>query len=123
MHTAHVRRLKVILLVSSLTFLTILLLAAFEENFTAEWRDHQRADAARLSELAKSTGRPAAHYPLEIRQVYLEGLKKVDRCVPCHVGIDDPRFTEAAQPLTVHPGDLLKHHPSEKFASSAESVG
>ena len=47
----QVQRLKVILLLSSLAFLTFLLLAAFQENFTAEWRGHQAAYAARLVEL------------------------------------------------------------------------
>lgn len=115
MRVPKVRRLKVILLLSSLVFLSFLLLAAFEENFTAEWRGHQTAYAAQLTQLAKSSGKPSVTFPLEVRQVYLEGLKKVDRCVTCHVAIDDPRFTEAAQPLTTHPGDLLKHHPSDKF--------
>jgi mono/diheme cytochrome c family protein len=115
MRTIRVRRLKIILLLSSVTFLAFLLLAAFEENFTAEWRGHQSAYAAQLTQLAKSSGKPNIPFPLEVRQVYLEGLKKVDRCVTCHVAIDDPRFTEAAQPLATHSGDLLKHHPSDKF--------
>lgn len=115
MQATRVDRLKVILLLSSLTFLAFLLLAAFEENFTAEWREHQAAYAARLATLADAAGRPSAAYPLEVRQVYLEGLNKVDRCVTCHVAIDDPRFAEAAQPLATHPGDLLKHHPADKF--------
>lgn len=115
MQTIRVRRLKVILLISSLAFLTFLLLAAFEENYTAEWRGHQAAYAAQVVDLAKATGRPAAPFPLEVRQMYLEGLKKVDRCVTCHVAIDDPRFAKSAQPLRTHPGDILKHHPSDKF--------
>jgi mono/diheme cytochrome c family protein len=96
-------------------FLTFLLLAAFEENFTAEWRTHQAAYADQLARLSASSGATGVAYPLEIRQTYLEGLNKVDRCVTCHVAIDDPRFPEAAQPLTTHPGDILKHHPSDKF--------
>jgi mono/diheme cytochrome c family protein len=115
MTSPRLTRLKLILLASSVTFLVFLLLAAFEENFTAEWRGYQVAYAAQLTELAKSSGKPSGSFPLEVRQVYLEGLKKVDRCVSCHVAIDDPRFAEAAQPLTTHPGDLLKHHPSDKF--------
>ncbi len=115
MNSPRTKRLKFILLISSLVFLAFLLLAAFEENFTAEWRGHQSAYAAQLTQLAKTSGKPNIAFPLEVRQVYLEGLKKVDRCVTCHVAIDDPRFTEAAQPLATHSGDLLKHHPSDKF--------
>lgn len=115
MHASRTTRLKWILLTSSLVFLAFLLLAAFEENFTSEWSAHQRSYAALSLQKAAAEGKPAAESTVEIRQVYLEGLKRVDRCVTCHVAIDDPRFADAALPLTTHPGDILKHHPADKF--------
>ncbi len=111
----RVTRSKLILLASSLVFLLFLLLAAFEENFTSEWRDHQKAYAAQLAEKAEADGKSAPGYPIEVRQLYLEDLDRVDRCVTCHVGIDNPAFASAEQPLAAHPGDFLKHHPSDKF--------
>lgn len=115
MEPFRVRRLKLLLLASSLVFLALLLLAAFQENFTAEWRAHQAAYADRLMQQASRSGQPAARYPLELKQLYLADLRRVDRCVTCHVGIDNPAFAGAEQPLAAHPGDLLQHHPSEKF--------
>lgn len=115
MEPFRVRRMKVILLVSSLVFLLFLLLAAFEENFTAQWRIHQSAYAELLKQQASQSGKPAVKYALEIKQLYLEDLGRVDRCVTCHVGIDNPAFATAEAPLAAHPGDLLTHHPSDKF--------
>ncbi|MDP6443697.1 MAG: c-type cytochrome [Pirellulaceae bacterium] len=115
METFRVRRMKLVLLVSSLVFLSFLLLAAFEENFTAEWRGHQSAYAGLLNEQAERDGKEPTDFQLGVKQLYLEGLARVDRCVTCHVGIDNPTFVAAAAPLTAHPGDLLKHHPSDKF--------
>ena len=115
MERFRLRRSRWMLLGSSVVFLVFLLLAAFEENFTAEWRDHQSEYARQLSEKAAADGRAPVHYPLEIRQIYLEELNRIDRCVTCHVGIDNPSFASAEQPLMAHPGDFLKDHPSEKF--------
>ncbi len=109
----HLTASKIVLLLSSLVFLAFLLLSAFQESFTAEWRRHQSNYAAALAEVAD--GQPQASYPLEVRQLYLAPLNKTDRCVTCHAGIDNPAFKNAQQPLAAHPGDLLKQHPPDKF--------
>ncbi len=111
----RVGRLKLLLLTSSLACLAVLLFAAFEENFTAPWRAYQTQYASTLVETAHAKGDSAGDYPLEIRQVYLEKLGTVDRCVTCHVGMDNKAFQDALQPLTTHSGDVLKHHPADKF--------
>jgi len=122
MEESHVKGLKILLLVSSLVCLALLLMAAFEENFTAEWRQHQAAYASALKTQTVA-GSPDVDYPIEVRQVYLESLKRVDRCVSCHVAIDNPAFADAEQPLAAHPGDLLKHHPSDKFGCTICHLG
>lgn len=104
---------KWLLLLGSIVFLAFLLLAAFQEKYTAEWRIHQAAYAAALGD-ASGDQRPVA-FPLEIRQLFLASLNRIDRCTTCHVGIDNPRFHAAQQPLTAHPGELLKSHPPDKF--------
>lgn len=115
MQPVQLRWMKAVLLVSSLVFLAFLLLAAVYENYSAEWRTHQQAYARALRELAAEKNQPAVAYPLEIRQVYLPQLNRVDRCVTCHVGIDNPVFKDAPQPLAAHPGNLLQSHPADKF--------
>ena len=52
----------------------------------------------------------------EIKQVVINEWGAVDRCTTCHLGIDDPLFVGAKQPLTTHPNpELLKYHPVEKY--------
>ncbi len=112
--------LKWLLLVSSIGCLALLSLAAFQENFTASWRAHQVEYSKRLDQLARATEtktqrKSSANYPIKVRQVFLDEWKRVDRCVTCHVGIENPDFAEVPQPLTAHSGDILKHHPADKF--------
>ena len=113
-----IRRLKILLLVSSLVCLVLLLLAAFEENIAADWRAPQ-IEFARLQQAkARAVGgaeKSSSAYPIELRQVFLKDWNRVDRCVSCHVGIDNPAFRDAPQPLTTHPGNLLEHHSVDRF--------
>jgi len=110
-----VNRLKIVLVLASVSSLVMLLMAAFEENFTADWRTHQQDYVNVLVENSSDAAIQPVNYPLEIRQNYLQELDRVDRCVTCHVGIDNPAMKELSQPLTTHPGDILKHHPADKY--------
>lgn len=56
-----------------------------------------------------------ANWPVEINQLYIPALQRVDRCTTCHLGIDDPLFKEAGQPFRSHPGGYLTAHPPDKF--------
>jgi cytochrome c2 len=111
----RVRRLKGLLLVSSAVCLVFLLLAAFDENFQAEWRAPQAEYAILLAQKAQAAPNAVANYPVELRQIFVKDWNRVDRCVSCHVGIENPDFQSAPQPLTAHPGTLLRHHPVEKY--------
>jgi len=93
----YVRRLKVILLVSSLVSLFMLILAAGEENLGGEWRSHQRAYREQLISSAQTDAARVAAERMEIgfQQLFLPQLNRIDRCVTCHVGIDDPSQAEA----------------------------
>ena len=70
---------------------------------------------------------------LQIQQIVVEGLRddyyftkvpKVDRCVTCHLGIDQTAFTDAPVPFKAHPRlDLFlspdSPHPMEKFGCTS----
>ena len=113
----QVRRLKLLLLICAAVSLLLLFLAAFEENLTGEWRDHQKQYRAVLIERAGSdaASRAAERMDIAIRQVFLSNLDRIDRCVSCHVGIDDPQQADAPPPLSAHSGDIFTHHPLDKF--------
>ena len=52
-----------------------------------------------------------------IRQTWLTHFDTADRCMTCHLGIELPRFAEAKQPFTSHPGDHIapNRHGTDNF--------
>ncbi len=52
----------------------------------------------------------ASQWKMEVKQIYLEDAKVADRCTTCHLGIDNPLFADAPQPLRTHPGKMLRVH-------------
>lgn len=91
--------------------------AALRESYLAEWQKWQRQYRALLREKASDRlGRELLrNFRIELKQVSVPALHAVDRCVTCHTGIDDPRMANVPQPFTVHPGDILKNHPVDRF--------
>ncbi len=51
--------------------------------------------------------------PVQIRQILLPDLNRVDRCTTCHLAVEDPSYGGYPQPLAYHP--LHEQHPFEKF--------
>ncbi len=117
MDDRHVQTMKVVLLVSSLASLAILGYAAYGENFRGEWRSAQRTYKSLLVSTAtdENSRSAAGAFTVEHKQLYLSELSRIDRCTTCHLGVENPNMTHVAAPLTAHPGDLLAHHPTEKF--------
>jgi mono/diheme cytochrome c family protein len=79
----------------------------FYNQFFHKWENYQTAYFDQARSLAKSDAEKAA---LDARKPRIEqnivtqfGDTRVDRCATCHVAMDDPRFTQHAQPLRTHP--------------------
>jgi len=77
------------------------------KNFNTEWRAYQ---IAYLKMAQEKTADPKIKELLgnkspRIEQIVVSGFGKerVDRCVTCHMGIDDDRFADAPQPYKTHP--------------------
>jgi mono/diheme cytochrome c family protein len=110
------RRIKVILLAASGLTLAFLIAAMYRENFQSEWRQVQRRYCAMLAQSPDERQRHLGQaFPVELRQIDLPQLGTTDRCVTCHVGLDNPAMAGAPLPFRTHSGDLLKHHPVEKY--------
>ncbi|HKB38812.1 MAG TPA: c-type cytochrome, partial [Gemmataceae bacterium] len=110
------RRVKIALLVGSGVTLVFLIAAMVRENFLSEWRHHQRRYRQLLLDSSDERQRRLGeNFSVEMRQIDLPQFGTRDRCVSCHLGIDNPAMATAPQPHRTHPGDFLKHHPVEKY--------
>ena len=111
------RKYRWLLLGTSLVTIGYLAAAAVRENFLSEWYGLQKQYRTILeSKATDERGKAIARdFRVELKQVSIPQLKAVDRCVSCHNGIDDPRMTDVPPPHAVHPGDILKNHPVDRF--------
>lgn len=75
--------------------------------------------STRLEELEKVL-KGIENPQIEIKQHYLEDLRRVDRCTSCHVGIDNPSQKDYPPPYTTHPAYpvYLQNHPPNQFGCS-----
>jgi mono/diheme cytochrome c family protein len=115
LHRSDRRSLWALFVASGIT-LAFLVAAMYRENFLSEWRRHQRTYQQMLANSPDERQRQLADsFSVQLRQVDLPQLGTIDRCVSCHVGIENPAMANAPQPYRLHSGDFLKHHPVEKY--------
>ncbi len=93
----------------------ILFLAALWRDYDREWKRYQTAFFALEGRKARTAREEEAvkgrrH---EFIQVAAAGTTRMDRCMMCHLGVEDPRFADAPQPFRTHPE--IPKHPFEKF--------
>ncbi len=93
----------------------LLVIAGYYKDEFREWKTYQTQ--FRQEELRRATTPQqkllAENTPVQIRQILLPELHRVDRCTTCHLAVDDPSYGGYAQPLAYHP--LSDQHPFEKF--------
>lgn len=94
-----------------LMILCVLLLATTAVSLVFEyerpWKQYQK----QFQQIQSPSPDEGAH----IRQIWLPQFGTSDRCMTCHIGVDDPELQEASLPFRTHPGDYLDKHPVEKF--------
>lgn len=95
----------------------IALLAMVLVDANPEWETHQaeQRKVARASADDAASVRHAERFKVQVKQIDLPTLERVDRCISCHVGIEDPAFASAPLPIAAHPGKLLTIHAPERF--------
>ena len=113
------RRVQWWLVIVSVATLLLMMIAAIQENVFPQWRRTRLEYAAILAEKATDDrGRMIAEgFEIGLDQNVLPELGKIDRCITCHVGIDDPRMADQDKesPFRAHPGDLLANHPPQVY--------
>ncbi len=92
----------------------LVVLGYYKDEFR-EWKDYQRKF---IQEEIRRAATPqqraqAERTPVQIRQILLPDLNRVDRCTTCHLTVDDPSYGGYPQPLAYHP--LHEQHSFEKF--------
>jgi hypothetical protein len=93
----------------------LLFLTALWRDYDREWKQYQRAFFA-LEGRKASTAREEEAVRgrrFELVQLPVAGTSRMDRCVTCHMAVEDPRFADAPQPYRTHP--QIPKHPFEKF--------
>ena len=105
-----------VLLISGLVLITFLVFATYRE-LNPEWKKYQLEYRDLLIKNApnEAAREKARSIKIEHQQIYIKPLKKVDRCMNCHRGVDDPLMKDAKVPHKLHSGDYLKKHPVSKF--------
>lgn len=109
------RRARWALLIASLITLGCLVVAIAREHYLKPWRVSQRQFEQLLSAKARAEGKKPPSFPQEIKQITSFSYDIADRCITCHVGIDDPSMADEEQPFRSHPAWVLDIHPPEKF--------
>jgi mono/diheme cytochrome c family protein len=102
---------RIIVLVSSLVCLLIFGLVFIRDQYFPAWRQFQNSYAEQ--------NRDDVHNNTpEIRQIVLKDQQQIDRCISCHVSVEDSAMETAALPLKKHSGNYLSIHEPEKFGCS-----
>jgi DMSO reductase family type II enzyme heme b subunit len=103
-------------LILALILLAYTLFIAYREIFP-EWKKYQVEYKKLFIENARdnATREKAKSLEIGIQQIYLGSLKRTDRCINCHMGVENPLMADAEIPYKQHSGNYLKDHPVDKF--------
>lgn len=99
--------------VSSVVFLAVLAVSPIKDYFREyrgyqnEYRRRRLHSAASLKELKQARARGVG-----VRQIWLPALDNhVDRCMTCHLGVEEPRMAGTPEPFRPHP--RTPHTPAD----------
>src|SRR3990172_2237520 len=108
--------MRTLFALSSLGLLVMVIVAAFL-NINPEWKGFQYRylDVALERTTDEVTRAALKETPVRIEQIYLPELNRIDRCVSCHLGVENPIMMDVPQPFRIHPGNYSKFHPISKF--------
>ena len=96
--------------------LVLLLMWTMTTEYAPEWKKYQREYyrlwAAKLTDADLKSDptlkQKLLSKPLEVKQVWNAKLEITDRCMTCHMGVDNPKMADVPQPYRVHP-DIKPH--------------
>ena len=117
-------KVNIYLDLSFVAFTLLLLLGlglTFKRDQNSEWKKHQLVYKSLA--IAKTDNmemiKAIRSLPIEIKQVFLQRPLKVDRCVSCHLGYDNPNMKDAIEPYRTHSQAILERHPVRLFGCTS----
>ena len=110
----YIRGMRWVVFISSFILLVLILTAWIKEGLFRDWKSYQHDYSNLMEEIDSLSGIKLVE-TREVYQVNLEELGRIDRCVTCHNGLENPSMAGFPQPHKTHPGDHLKNHPVAKF--------
>lgn len=115
------RFLKWMIIASSGVIVLFLGLEAWRENLNMDWQKYQHKYKEELAHKAQSEQdrAMASEYEIKLRQIVVPEIKSFDRCITCHVAIEDSRMKDMPNPLKAHPGDYLDKHDVNKVGCTS----
>lgn len=105
-------------IVAGLAVILIILLAYLWLNsiYGKEWKKEQEEYIQLMTRISDSLGfEEDIISEMGIYEIQLPHFDRVDRCVSCHRGMENPLMEDKPQPHSPHPGDYLEHHPMDDY--------
>ncbi len=100
--------------------LLLALIWAFVSEYRSEWRTWRSRFRAVEARLGRRAAEDDDH---GLRQLWLADVGRTDRCVTCHLGVDDPALIDAAPPFKTHGGTWLRAHRPERMGCTSCHAG
>ena len=103
-------------LLSGVVLFICMIFAGYRE-ISPEWKGYQSEYKELLIKNATDdvSKNRAKSLEIDIHQIYLGSLKRIDRCTNCHLGTENPLMVDAKIPFKLHSGEYLKDHPIDGF--------
>lgn len=113
-----------LLFLSGVVLLLFMSFSVYRE-VTPEWKTYQSEYKTMAVNKAKDGAmrKQAEAMKVDLQQIYVGSLKRVDRCTSCHAGVENPGMEGARLPFTAHSGDYLKNHSLNKYGCTVCHYG
>lgn len=112
----YIRSFQLAVAIASGCLILLLLTAWIVAGPQQEWRRIQRDHLSRLERIADSSENVTFAMPSSgIHQHEIEALNRTDRCVSCHMGMENPYMEGVEQPHGAHPKGFFGNHPPDEY--------
>jgi len=117
MEERYLKIFRIITLISGAIFIVLVFAAWINDAWLQEWKIVQKEYRGILEERVDLDDNPELieRFKIQIHQVNLTDFSIVDRCVTCHLGLDDPGMQSFNIPHKTHSGNYLIDHPVQKY--------